>query len=78
EWKAKLKVELKASRPISGVDEDWLNGDGNLIDEERVVEILNSASDYEQGLAQLDSWDKTVVQKLQKLAESGSRKNDVP
>ncbi|KIK77843.1 hypothetical protein PAXRUDRAFT_42126, partial [Paxillus rubicundulus Ve08.2h10] len=56
----------------------WLDGDGNLIDEERVVETLDSASDYEQGLAQLDSWDKTVVQKLQKLAESGSRKNDAP
>ncbi|KIK76973.1 hypothetical protein PAXRUDRAFT_168237 [Paxillus rubicundulus Ve08.2h10] len=78
ERKAKLEVKLKASQPISEVDEDWLDGDGNLIDEERVVETLDSASDYEQGLARLDSQDKTVVQKLQKLAESGSRKNDAP
>ncbi|KIK80200.1 hypothetical protein PAXRUDRAFT_41767, partial [Paxillus rubicundulus Ve08.2h10] len=36
EQKAKLEVELKAGQPISEVDEYWLNGDGNLIDEERV------------------------------------------
>jgi hypothetical protein len=68
EQKARLDVELKASRPISEVDQDWLDGDGNLVDEEKVVEILDSASDYERGLDRLDSQAKPIVQKLQKLA----------
>jgi hypothetical protein len=54
ERKARLDVELKASQPISEVDQDWLDGDGNLVDEEKVVEILDSASDYERGLDRLD------------------------
>ncbi|KAF9228943.1 hypothetical protein BS17DRAFT_805636 [Gyrodon lividus] len=71
ERKAKLELELKAGRPISEVDQDWLDGDGNLIDEERVVETLDSASDYEEGLNRLDSQGKTIVQKLQKLRGGG-------
>ena len=75
--KAQLEVELRAGQPISEVDQDWLDGDGNLIDEERVVDILDNASDYEQELSRLDSQSKTIVQKLQKLAGSGG-KNDGP
>ncbi|KAG8215563.1 hypothetical protein J3R82DRAFT_7406 [Butyriboletus roseoflavus] len=77
EWKAKLEIELKAGQLISESDENWLNGDGNLIDNKRVVEILDNASDYERGLGGLDSQDKTIVEKLQKLAENGG-KNDAP
>ena len=43
ERKAKLDIDLKASRPILEVDQDWLDGDGNLVDEEKVVETLDSA-----------------------------------
>lgn len=70
--KAKLDSELKAGRPISEADQDWLDhGDGNLVDKERVVDTLENAPDYEQGLEGLSSQDKLVVEKLQKLAGKG-------
>ena len=78
ERKGKLDIELKASRPISEVDQDWLDGDGNLVDEEKVVETLDSASDYERGLNRLDSQEKTIVQKLQKLAGAPKSASDAP
>ncbi|KAG9316525.1 hypothetical protein JVU11DRAFT_2575 [Chiua virens] len=68
ERKVKLEADLKAGRPVSEADQDWLDGDGNLVDEERVVEAFDKASDYEQHLERLSSCDKLIVDKLQKLA----------
>ncbi|KAI6137272.1 hypothetical protein F5141DRAFT_1209598 [Pisolithus sp. B1] len=65
--KAKLIAELKAGQPISEVDEEWLDGDGNVVDEEQLVETLDNASDYDQGVERLNSQDKGIVQKLQRL-----------
>ncbi|KAI6100055.1 hypothetical protein EV401DRAFT_1894652 [Pisolithus croceorrhizus] len=70
--KAKLTTKLKAGQPISEVDQEWLDGDGNLVDEEWVVEGLDNVSDYERGFERLSSQDKEIVQKLQRLAGSGS------
>ena len=77
--KVKLEIELKAGWPISEADQDWLDGDGNLVSEERVVEALDNASesDYEQGLERLSSQEKLIVEKLQKLAGK-VRKDYVP
>jgi len=44
QWKSELEAKLKAGQPVSDADVDWLDGDGNLIDEEWVVEILDNAS----------------------------------
>ena len=55
--KDQLKADLKAGNFISAVDEEWLVGVGNLIDEERVVEVLDNESDYEKGL-ELDIKDR--------------------
>ncbi|KIK80403.1 hypothetical protein PAXRUDRAFT_158811, partial [Paxillus rubicundulus Ve08.2h10] len=46
--KAALKAALKANQPISEVDEEWLDNAGNLVDEERVVDELDKALDYER------------------------------
>ena len=68
--KAMLEGKLKAHQPISDSDEEWLNTDGNLVDEEQVVNALDCASDYKQGLKRLNSHDKSVVDKLQSLVGS--------
>jgi hypothetical protein len=52
---------------LSESDEEWLDGEGNLIDEERVLELLENASNYERGLERLNSKDRGVVQKLQNV-----------
>ena len=77
--KAKLEAELKAGRAVSDADLDWLDGDGNLVDDERVVEMLDNASDYEREFDGLGSQEKAIVQRLWKLAGSGSLgKDDIP
>ena len=71
ERKTKLNADLQAKKKLSEEDEQWLDGEGNLVDEERIVDLLERASDYKESLAQLDSNDKHVVQKLQDLANTG-------
>ncbi|KAG6838029.1 hypothetical protein C0991_002539, partial [Blastosporella zonata] len=48
-------------------DEHWLDHDTNLIDEERVLKALETASDYEHGLERFDSQKKALVDKLKEL-----------
>ena len=69
ERKAKLEAELKVGQPISESDQEWLDGDGNLVNEEQVIEALEKASDYEQTLESLDMPHKMIVVKLQNIAE---------
>jgi hypothetical protein len=73
EWKSKLKADLQVKKKLSEEDEQWLDNEGNLVDEEHVVDLLERASDYERGLACLDSNDKIVIQKLQDLAKACSK-----
>ena len=40
ERKGKLEAELKAGQPISESDQEWLDGDGNLVNEERVIRSI--------------------------------------
>ena len=61
-------TELKAGQSILEADEEWLDGDGTLVDEERVVGAFENASDYEQYIEQLSPEDKAIVQRLQDLA----------
>ena len=53
--KIQLEADLKAGNIISAEDEEWLDGAGNLIDEERVVEVLENESDYERGMGKLNT-----------------------
>jgi ASC-1-like (ASCH) protein len=62
-----LQAQLKQGEKISEADENWLDNNGNLVDEERVVEALDQASDYERGLQRMDTKEKEMVEKLQAL-----------
>ena len=47
--KTQLEADLKAGKTISAEEEEWLyHGAGNLVDEERVVEVLDNGFDYER------------------------------
>ena len=37
--KSKLQADLKAGKTLTSSDEDWLDGVGNLVDEECIVEV---------------------------------------
>lgn len=63
-----LLAQLADRRPITSQDEHWLDNDANLVDEERILEALEKASDYERSLERLDDEGKAVVTKLRELA----------
>jgi hypothetical protein len=63
-----LNTKLAQKETISSVDEHWLDHEANTIDEQCIIETLESASDYDQGLDQLDEKEKAIVQKLKEWA----------
>ena len=66
--KKELSAKLARTETISSSDEHWLFNDANTVDEQRVLETLESASDYERGLERLDKDGKAIVKKLREWA----------
>ena len=67
--KVTLEAALKAHEPISEIDEEWLDNAGNLVDEERLVDKLDKALDYESALKKLAPREQSIVQRLMELVE---------
>jgi len=67
--KVTLEATLKAHQPISEFDEEWLDSAGNLVDEERLVDKLDKASNYESALKKLDTQEQSIVQRLMELVD---------
>ncbi|KAG6873487.1 hypothetical protein C0992_008725 [Termitomyces sp. T32_za158] len=65
--KKDLLARLSRKEKILDADETWLDHDGNLVDEEGVVELLENALNYEHGLARLNSQQKGIAEKLREL-----------
>ena len=70
--KDELNAKLARKEAILSSDEEWLDNEGNIVDEQCILNILESAPDYEKGVEQLDNKGKAIVQKLRELA------HDVP
>ncbi|KAI0699981.1 hypothetical protein BC835DRAFT_1526109 [Cytidiella melzeri] len=66
--RVKIAERLVAKKPVPSEDEEWLDKEANLIEEQRAIEILEDASDYERGLETLDASQQEAVQKLRELA----------
>jgi hypothetical protein len=66
--KDELNAKLSRKETISSTDEWWLDHEANTVDEQRILDALEAAPDYESGLAQLDEAGKGVVKKLRKWA----------
>ncbi|KAG6875070.1 hypothetical protein C0993_010992 [Termitomyces sp. T159_Od127] len=60
-------LRISAKEAISDADEHWLDNVANLVDKEKVLELLENASDYEHGLQRLNSQQNTLVEKLKEL-----------
>jgi len=54
ETKSRLLTRLANHKIITEKEEHWLDHDTTLVEEEQVIEELEKASDYEQGLGRLD------------------------
>lgn len=48
-------------------DEHWLDNNANFVNEEKIIELLENASDYGHRLEQLNTQQKTLVEKLKEL-----------
>jgi hypothetical protein len=62
-----ILARLQRKERISDEDEHWLDNDANHIEEEAVINALETASDYDHGLERLDSQQRTLVEKLKEL-----------
>ncbi len=67
-WKAETEVKrvdivdrLAHGRPVSGEEEAWLDEGGNFVDEDVVLEKLQSASDISSALKDLSTSQRTCV-----------------
>ena len=67
--KDKLNAKLTQKEPISASDEEWLDNEGNLINQQCVLDNLEAASDYEWGLERLGEEEKKLVWDLIKLGD---------
>jgi hypothetical protein len=63
-----LQARLAKKKSISPEDEQWLDYDANLVDEQRILEALENASDYGEGLARLGDEQRNIVKKLHEAA----------
>jgi len=61
--KEALQATLAEGKAISSQDESWLDNEANLVDEQQVVEALENAPNYEEGLQRLDDVQRGIVQK---------------
>ncbi|KAF7359013.1 DDE-domain-containing protein [Mycena sanguinolenta] len=66
--KATLQARLKKEEPIDDEDSAWLDGPANLIDEKRALDLLESASDYDRGLARLGETLQAAVTRMKDFA----------
>ena len=66
--KNELVSKLARAESITSSDECWLDNEANTVDEQRVLETLESASDYERGVERLDEDGKAIVKKLREWA----------
>ena len=68
--KDKLTDMLAKNEKISDDDEHWLDHEANMVDEQRVLNILETASesDYKKELGRLDANSKGIVNKLREWA----------
>ena len=69
--KTSLEAALRANQVISQADEEWLDHEGNLVNEERLVCELDNALDYESACENLTQQDKALVQRLIGIAHPG-------
>src|ERR1700678_3559558 len=65
--KKELSAKLARTETISSSDEHWLFNDSNTVDEQCVLETLESASDYERGPRGLERLDKDGMARGEKL-----------
>ncbi|KAJ7852138.1 cytochrome P450 [Mycena leptocephala] len=67
-----LLARLARKEKISDEEEHWLDNDVNDVDECALIQELETASDFERGVARLDSAKQKLLAKLNRLAGGDS------
>jgi hypothetical protein len=61
-----LKKQLNDGKKISTTDEEWLDGGGNLVDEDCALESLRDSTDLVRDIESLDARRKAGVDRMVK------------
>ena len=67
-WRKDLLDRLAKKEQLSDDDENWLDNDGNLVNEQRVIDTLDTASDFKWGSERLSDEEETALQQLRLAA----------
>ena len=67
-WRDELNSKLAQKETISSLDEHWLDNEANTVDKQWILDNLESASDYNRGVEQLNEKGKAIVKKLREWA----------
>ena len=59
-----LQAQLEERKSISSEDERWLDHNTNLVDEQRVLNILEEILNYERGVGKLNDAQKGALGRL--------------
>ncbi|KAJ7794662.1 hypothetical protein B0H14DRAFT_2922691, partial [Mycena olivaceomarginata] len=68
-----LLARLARKEKISDEEEHWLDNDANNVDECALIQELETASDFERGMARLDSAKQKLLAKLKRLTATHGR-----
>ncbi|KAJ7798122.1 hypothetical protein B0H14DRAFT_3492881 [Mycena olivaceomarginata] len=71
--KEALEKRLAENESMTSDDERWLDGEGNVCDEEWALKDLETASDYERGWSRLNAAQKKGVKRLKDFAEAAQK-----
>jgi hypothetical protein len=62
-----ILAKQKSMADLTPEEEHFLDHEANLVDEDRVIQELDDASDYERGVEMLNEKDKSIWQRLLEL-----------
>ncbi|KAF7347008.1 DDE-domain-containing protein [Mycena venus] len=67
--KKALEDRLRRNERIDDADAEWLDDQANLVDEQRALQDLENASDYERGVSRLSSAGEAAVRRMTEFAQ---------
>ena len=70
ERRQSLLKALVRREKISAADEEWLDGQGNTVDEEKLLDELEKSSNCKKAVEELGAREKGLLKTLQELAGS--------
>ena len=71
--KKRRLLTQKKNKQISDSDATWLDEEANTVDEQAVIDKLETASDYEHGIAKFSAKEQAAFERLKLFADESKK-----